>query len=196
MCAGRLVDHDRPSFHQGTDIVSVKESGMRHLALLAGLVVAACASDGTSMKTMVGTDESTQVAAMGRPPDTSVETRAWHQAPAMAPASDHLQSDAGLHLFRRNDQTAPAFANGDGAMPHRVDGRARRRHRLPRGRPLPCSIANQPSPRWSRSRLRHRSGETHRRSEAWPGGFWSPMMRLPMRKKSSRMDLSVTQTGT
>lgn len=55
---------------------------MRHLALLAGLVVAACASDGTSMKTMVGTDEATLVAAMGRPPDTSVET---------APGTKHLR---------------------------------------------------------------------------------------------------------
>lgn len=48
---------------------------MRHLALLAGLAVAACAStDTASTKAMVGADEATLVAAMGRPPDVSVET--------------------------------------------------------------------------------------------------------------------------
>lgn len=48
---------------------------MRHLALLAGLAVAACASaDGTPKKAMVGADEATLVAAMGRPADVSVET--------------------------------------------------------------------------------------------------------------------------
>jgi len=48
---------------------------MRHLALLAGLVVAACSSiDGASMNSLVGADESTLVAAMGRQPDVSIET--------------------------------------------------------------------------------------------------------------------------
>ncbi|WP_395713247.1 hypothetical protein [Reyranella sp.] len=48
---------------------------MRHLALLAGLAMAACASaDATPKKAMVGADEATLVATMGRPPDVSVET--------------------------------------------------------------------------------------------------------------------------
>lgn len=48
---------------------------MRHLALLAGLAVGACASaDGASMKSLVGADEPTLVTVMGRRPDVSVET--------------------------------------------------------------------------------------------------------------------------
>lgn len=48
---------------------------MRHLALLAGLTVAACAPpDATPRTAMAGADEATLVAAMGRPPDVSVET--------------------------------------------------------------------------------------------------------------------------
>jgi hypothetical protein len=55
---------------------------MRPVALLTLLALAACASPDPATKAMIGADESTLVAAMGRPPDLSVET---------APGTRHLQ---------------------------------------------------------------------------------------------------------